>query len=328
MRRLSIIVGLSLLLVSAGSSNVDAQIPTPPHRFYGSVRLNGVPPPDGTAVVAVIGTIDCGKAEIVGGAYRLDAISATQRAGCGAEGQTVRFRVGGASALQTAVWRGAAFTELALAAQAAAFTTAALDLASPCIPEKNAAGCDMTRLRLWGGDRDAWSLLFRGLGSPEPDGDRVFSEVLRMRLEAGDPALVAEVAKRLGWPHLRVTAIRFRGSVQGEADEYVEIRNLGGAGQLMDGWRLRAASSGAEFRFRAGWTLAADGRCRIYTNQTHYDSCPGLGFGASYGLWDDTADAAVLSVDFPSLTADRARYSAEPAAQPPPPALRGVDAAE
>jgi hypothetical protein len=328
MCRLSIFLGLAILLASADCADAQAQIPTPPHRFYGSVRLNGVPPPDGTPVVAVIGAVDCGRAEIVGGAYRLDAIAATQRAGCGVEGQMVRFRVGGASATQVVAWRGAAFTELALVAQAAAFTTAALDLGSPCIPEKGALGCDAARLRLWRGDRDAWSLLFRALGSPEPDGDRVFGEVLRMRLEAGDPALVAEMARRLGWPHLRVSAVRFRGAAQGEADEYVEIRNLGGAGQLMDGWRLRAAGSGAEFRFLAGWMLPADGRCRVYTNQTHHDSCPGLGFGATYGLWDDTADTALLTVDYPSITADRARYSAEPAAQLPPPALRGVDAGQ
>jgi hypothetical protein len=312
-----------VLLASVSARPAHAQIPSPPHRYYGQVRINNGTPPDGTTVAALIGTRECGRTVTAGGAYRLDVIAASMRPGCGAGGVPIWFRVGGMLAKQTGAWRGAAFTSLDLDIEAPPYTAAVLDLTSPCIPAGGRAACDAARLALWNGDPDTWALLFHALGSPAPGRDRVFDEVLKLRLEAGDPALTGMVARMMGWPYLKITAIRFQGSAPGEADEFVEISNLGGAAQPMDGWRLRAEPSGAEFRFQSGWSLAAGSRCRIYTNEAHPDSCPGLGFGAGAGVWDDSSGSAILSVDFPSLTADRARYMADPLRQPPPPALRG-----
>ncbi len=86
---------------------------------------------------------------------------------------------------------------------------------------------------------------------------------------------------------------------------------------------MRALSSGAEFRFRPGFVLAPGQRCRVYTSRLAADSCSGFGFGSTHGLWDDQADSAMLTVDFPSLVADVTHYRANPAQQLAAPALRG-----
>jgi hypothetical protein len=208
--------------------------------------------------------------------------------------------------------------------QRAAYTTAALDLTSPCIPAPGTSACDAIRLRLWSGEPEAWRLLFRALDAPPPSPDRVFEEVVRLRLEAGDPALLAALAVRLGQPYVKVTAIRFRGTEPGQPDEYVEVANLGGAAQDLTGWRLKAGGSGAEFRFRPGTVLGPGDRCRAYTNETRGDSCPGFGFGATFGLWDDDADTVALLAESPPALIDRNYYYADPDVQPPPPALRGT----
>ncbi len=323
-RILLLAITVAAVGVLHGDAPAGAQVPTPPHRFYGTVTVNGRVPADGTAVVALIGAVECGRSETAGGGYRIDVLAISMRAGCGGEGTTVRFRAAGSLAAQAAPWRGATFSELNLTVLAQPFDTAALDLTSPCIPEHGAAACDDARARLWNGDQDAWNWLYRSLGAREPSPDRVFEEVLRFRLEAHDPALTAIVATWLGWPFLRITSVHFRGSASNEADEFVEVANLGGTPQEMTGWRLRAGTSGAEFRFQAGWRLAAGQRCRIYTNLSRADSCPGFGFGGSFGLWDNAADTAILVVDAPALIADFTSYRAEAAEQPPPPALRGV----
>lgn len=320
------VLAATLLAILAGlaPAGAGAQLPIPPNRFYGAVQINGSPAPDGTSVVALMGDTECGRTETVGGAYRVDVPAAGTRPGCGGDGRVVRFRVAGVMAPQAVPWRGASFTELHLAVQIAPFATAALDLGSPCIPPTGQTRCDPARLRLWNGEQEAWNLLFRALGAPDPAPDRVFAEVIRMRLEAGDPALVALFAQRLGWPYVKITAIRFRGTPPAEPDEYVEITNLGGAPQPMTGWRLHIGSSGAEFRFQPGAVLQAGQRCRAYTNLTRADSCPGFGFGSTFGLWDNDGDTVTLTVDLPALIADRTAYRADPLNQPPPPLLRGI----
>lgn len=311
------------MLAACLAPRVGAQIPTPPDRFYGTVRVNGAVPSDGTPVTAFVGPFACGRTETAGGSYRLDVLAATMRPGCGVDGQPIHFQVGDAPADQTASWRGATFTRLDLTARAPAYDMAALDLDSPCIPAQGSSGCDPARLRLWNGDQEAWTLLYRALGAPPPTPDQVFDEVLKLRLEAGDPALTAIVARNLGWPYLKITAIRFRGTAPDEPDEFSEVTNLGGAPQTMTGWHLRVAGSAADFRFQQDSVLAPGQSCRVYTNERHPDSCPGFGFGSTSGLWDDAAGSALLTVDYPALIADRTRYVADPTAQPPAPALQG-----
>ena len=228
-----VIAGLAATLPAV----LTAQVPSPPHRFYGEARINGVPAPDGTAIVALVGTVECGRSETAGGMYRVDALAQTMRTGCGSAGAEVQFRVGPGTATQRATWNGATVTRLDLAAQAGAYTTATLAMDSPCIPTAGTARCDATRLRLWQGDAEAWSLLYKALGTPPAP--KLFDDLIKLRLEAGDPAARSMAATAAGWPYLKITAIHFRGTQPGEADEYVEIANLGGGPQAMDGWLVR-----------------------------------------------------------------------------------------
>ncbi|MGH2603400.1 MAG: hypothetical protein ACRDJ9_28950, partial [Dehalococcoidia bacterium] len=99
---------------------------TPPMRAFGTAQLNGTNAASGTAVVATIGSASCGTGQVSGtGTYVLDVNSAATQAGCGTDGATVNFTVGGARATQTATWRQGAFTEVNLTATSATATPTA-----------------------------------------------------------------------------------------------------------------------------------------------------------------------------------------------------------
>jgi hypothetical protein len=112
---------LALLMVeSPGPRAVEAAVVS---RFFGSVTLDGQPAPVGTVVTAQIGGVECGSTAVAGGEtydYVLDVAAAEETAGCGVEGATVWFTVGGGPAVQTATWQSGAFTELNLSAVEAA----------------------------------------------------------------------------------------------------------------------------------------------------------------------------------------------------------------
>jgi hypothetical protein len=114
-----------LLLASFATSlqSVEAQPPSPPNRFFGSVTLDGAPAAAGTVVSAQIGGVECGSTTIVTGetfAYILDAVSDGEISGCGSAGASVTFLVGGNAADQTATWTSGDFTQLDLTASSAA----------------------------------------------------------------------------------------------------------------------------------------------------------------------------------------------------------------
>lgn len=101
----------------------EAQPPSPPNRFFGSVTLDGAPAPGGTTVTASIGGVECGSAAVAVGetyAYVLDVVSDGDVSGCGSAGATVSFSVGGNPADQTATWTSGDFTPLDLTATSAA----------------------------------------------------------------------------------------------------------------------------------------------------------------------------------------------------------------
>jgi hypothetical protein len=118
--------------------------------------------------------------------------------------------------------------------------------------------------------------------------------------------------------------VRFRGAAGGEADEYIEISNVGGLAQDMTGWRAHSVESGADFFFTEGTVLEPGATCRFYTGQTQADSCPGSVNVSPSGVWSDDGGTAELWYDPLALLADRARFSADPGNQPPAPNLRGV----
>lgn len=335
MRRLfAALASVAAVLVGA-SPALHAQ-PGPPNRFYGSLMIDGVAAPIGTQVTAVINGKDCGsRATDTPGQYWVDAASSGQIAGCGDPGATVSFRVGSRMAAQSAPWQGGIFSKLDLTVSGSGappptggtqsrFTMSRLDFSSPCIPEAGQARCTETRLRFWTGDPTTWAEEFARQGRPAPSPDDVFLATYEYRIGANDPAAITSLARGLGWPKIYITAVRYRGSAPGEADEYIEISNVGGAPQDMTGWRARAVESGVDFFFTDGTVLEPGAVCRFYTNQTQADSCPGSINVSDRGVWDDSAGTAELWYDPLALLADRTRYNADPNNQPPPPNLRGV----
>lgn len=84
--------------------------PNPPSRFVGSVTVNGAQPPAGTLIEARIGTATCGVATVfyAGGQarYTLDspALEPSSSPGCGIDGSSVAFYVGGQKANETGSW--------------------------------------------------------------------------------------------------------------------------------------------------------------------------------------------------------------------------------
>ena len=121
----SILIAAVVALVSSLMvASVSAQPPTPPDRFFGDVTLDGAAAPAGTNVAAEIGGNVCGQTTVqADSSYVLDVVSSGQTAGCGTEGASVSFTVGGSPA-GTAAWSSGQFSELDLAGAAAPPTVA------------------------------------------------------------------------------------------------------------------------------------------------------------------------------------------------------------
>jgi hypothetical protein len=133
MRLFAALAGLVVLM--AGGSLVDtddarAQA-TPPTRVFGSVTVDGQTPPLGTTVEAFIGTQRCGTGEVrelgdpIGVGFLVDVDSNTFNPGCGNDGDTITFVVGGVPAAETATFQTGAFVrqDLTAAGQPATPTT-------------------------------------------------------------------------------------------------------------------------------------------------------------------------------------------------------------
>lgn len=332
-RRLSRAVALALLASMAavgvfGGGNVRAQQDAqPPNRFFGTLTVDGQPAPVGTLVTAIVGEVICGsRATTDAGRYQVDALSSRERSGCGLPNSTVSFRVGEAMAAETGTWTAGQITRLNLTVAGGGGTSAAsgdiaqLDMESPCIPPPNQTVCDENRRRLWAADPVAWTPLFASRGIPQPTPEQIFDDALMMRLDARDPAAQSALSRLMRWPHIRITALRFRGTAPRQADEWVEISNLGGAPQAMGGFIVRAVSSGAEYIFPSGFTLEPGASCRAYSTEPGPRACPGS-FNRA-GVWDDSSDTALLIYAPVDWTVDQPSYNAAPNRQPPPPNLR------
>ena len=124
LKRGVLVAAVVALLSSLVAASASAQPPTPPNRFFGDVTLSGAPAPAGTNVSASIGGNVCGQTTVqADSTYVLDVVSSGQTAGCGTEGASVSFTVGGAPA-GTATWSSGQFTELDLTPGAAPPTEA------------------------------------------------------------------------------------------------------------------------------------------------------------------------------------------------------------
>lgn len=113
------VVGL-LLFGFSGAMNtteVAAQSPpTPPSRFGGTVKVDGVTPPSGTVIEARVGAASCGNAAVdQDGRYTVNVVAAAPaNQGCGTDGAAIAFYIGGKKANETGSWKNFDFTSLNL----------------------------------------------------------------------------------------------------------------------------------------------------------------------------------------------------------------------
>jgi hypothetical protein len=103
----------TLLLATAGAARPVAAQPQIPATFYGSASIDGQTPPPDTDIRALVDGLDCTQLSdtrrftIEGGvgAYVVNVVHESQKAGCGAEGRTVTFTINGQPAGQQGTWR-------------------------------------------------------------------------------------------------------------------------------------------------------------------------------------------------------------------------------
>lgn len=331
-RRWSPVAGALLLLLVAGIAQAQS---TPPHRFFGTITLDGQSAPAGTIVAAFVGTTECGTFTVVmPGRYQIDVLPFSLKMGCARGGEAIALRVGDRTAMQMPMFRTGGFEELNITfgpggpvptatpiVVPTGFNAAVLNLSDPrpCVPEAGQRMCDATRNALWNGEAAAWNA--RGVTDP----DARFNETVVFRIRANDPAVIAIIARFLEAPFLQVTFVKFRGTEAGQTDEYVEITNLGGGSQDMTGWIVRSPATNQVYNFPSGFVMRGGQVCRVYTGAPRDDSCGGTSFNRT-NVWPDDMGEVVLFYEALALPGANPLYSADPSNQPPPPNMVGVNA--
>lgn len=93
-----------------------------------------------------------------------------------------------------------------------------------------------------------------------------------------------------------VECIFFDGIIpRSEADEYVQLTNLGNGPVDLKGWKIADLSDRRqEFVFAGSYLLVAGARVRVYTNQVH-PQWGGFSFGSGRPIWhNENPDIAGL----------------------------------
>lgn len=100
------------LAASTLAARAQGLPPSIPAFFYGAVVVDGQPPAAGTQITARIGGKDCTQAGNNGtfpegslSAYSITVAHTSQIAGCGTDGATITFFIGGQQATQTTTWQ-------------------------------------------------------------------------------------------------------------------------------------------------------------------------------------------------------------------------------
>jgi hypothetical protein len=105
-------------LFSGEAAEAQSSPTGPPHRFAGSVTLDGEAAAAGTSVTAVVNGATCGSATVIesaaGATYVVDVLDS-----CADAGDTVSFQVGGYDAAESGTWSGGGRTDLDLSASSA-----------------------------------------------------------------------------------------------------------------------------------------------------------------------------------------------------------------
>ena len=111
---------------------------------------------------------------------------------------------------------------------------------------------------------------------------------------AEKPQPAAETSHQAAPARIVISYIHFIGATKRtQADEFIEIKNLGGTAQELSGWRINASGPGQEFTFPAGSRLAPGAIARVFTNIESAD--PGhYSFGSKRAIWNDDGDLGQL----------------------------------
>ncbi len=108
-------VVLALAFLSSGTAR--AQV-LPPHALSGSVTLDGQPATVGTPVVALVGGNICGQTTVnQQSRYVIQVKHSSAQAGCGNDGDTITFEVGGNPANETFTFKTGGSDDLNLTAE-------------------------------------------------------------------------------------------------------------------------------------------------------------------------------------------------------------------
>jgi hypothetical protein len=84
-----------------------------------------------------------------------------------------------------------------------------------------------------------------------------------------------------------------------EGDEYAVIKNIGGRGVNLNGWRLNAGDTGQDYYFPS-YTMQPGQECRVYTDEYHSEWC-GFNFDSGKALWSNSGDCGYLYNDVGNL---------------------------
>ena len=121
-------------LFSGEAAEAQSSPTGPPHRFAGSVTLDGEAAAAGTSVTAVVNGAECGSATVItsaaGSTYVVDVPDS-----CADAGDTVSFQVGGYDAAESGTWSGGGRTDLDLSASSAMPEEPMDDMADECPDE-------------------------------------------------------------------------------------------------------------------------------------------------------------------------------------------------
>lgn len=111
---MKLFVLFSIVAVSLAAASAALAQPQIPATFWGSASIEGEPVPDGTEIRGYIDGKDCTQlgedysGTITDGGvsvYAIMVMHETQEPGCGLEGKTITFTIGGEPAEQVATWK-------------------------------------------------------------------------------------------------------------------------------------------------------------------------------------------------------------------------------
>lgn len=105
---------LSILISTLLLSNIVLAVPGIPHAFYGSVKINGQPAPDGTSVVAKINGVEVSSTTTLNGKYSGSRVLIVEDPLNNRAGKTIQFFVKGIDTGKTETFLNGGSTDLDL----------------------------------------------------------------------------------------------------------------------------------------------------------------------------------------------------------------------